>query len=160
MQDEVIRRFVGYCPDETLPFERGQFVMIPKGTKIRSTNPARRETVAGRPYRVRIHHFMPGMTITPDTCREHETPGPKATPQIGWPGAGGYWCEADVNDVLVQSVTYQLTTEDQLKEFASECAKLGIRTERKDDLEFFIEVFGIAAQIDMARGIVGRIDPA
>lgn len=162
MEDEVTRRFVGYCPDESLPLKRDQFVTIPKGTKIRSTNPARRESVAGRAYKVRIHHFMPGMTISPSVCRydRGETPGHKSNPQIVWAGAGGYWYEAEVNDVYVQSVTYQFTNEDQLKEFAAECAKLDIRTERVKDPEFFIEVFGIAAQIDIARGLADKIDPS
>jgi hypothetical protein len=93
------QKFIGYHADESLPIKRGDVVTILKGTVIRTPHLAVKERVAGRTYKVRVHHVLNGVTISQHACSRGETPGPKRNPSVVWAGTGGYWCEVDINDV-------------------------------------------------------------
>lgn len=73
--------------------KRGDIVLIPKGTRIRSLNPAERgqEKRAGKSYTVEVFDHYPGWV---DVVRQvvHQ-------PVVNWAGAGGYWQSADMNDI-------------------------------------------------------------
>lgn len=91
---ETEKRFIGYYEDWELPLKKKQVVTIKKGTKIRSTHPTKKERVAGRTYKVEIHHILNGMTqtVTGEPVHVHN-------PSIRWVGEGGYWFEVDFNDL-------------------------------------------------------------
>lgn len=80
-----MRRFEGYHSQDKLPIKRGDAVTIVKGTTI----VYRGKTIkAGRTYRVKVDHVLPGThsrTIT--------------NPSVRWAGRSGYWCEADINQI-------------------------------------------------------------
>jgi len=96
-----VRRFEGFHEESTLPVRRGDLITIKKGTTIHTTMPRieDRTRIAGRTYKVRIDHILNGITITEFACSSGETPGHKRAPSVRWPGTGGYWFEADINDI-------------------------------------------------------------
>ena len=79
--------FTGYHPKEDLPVKQGDKVRIPKGTIVRNLYLG--EKPAGRSYTVTVNHVLSGW----------EADGEKHNPKVCWPGTGGYWSEADINDV-------------------------------------------------------------
>lgn len=89
-------RYVGYHEDHQLPFKQGQWVLIPKGTTIKTTYHGTRQ--AGRSYAVKIHHLGCGRNLPVGHPRHNES-YPVENPSVVWPGPGGYWSEADINDV-------------------------------------------------------------
>ena len=144
--------FRGYYPDHSLPFKRGDTVIVPKGTLICGTGGAPK--VSGRMQVVKVHHLMPGSmaflvkklsggrfyfdcvdrTMEDALTRAGATEalkilqGPNvnlfaeeviqdledrgllrwdgakgylvlSNPSVVWPGSGGYWREADINEV-------------------------------------------------------------
>lgn len=80
-------RFEGYYEKHELPLKPGQMVTIKKGTVIKTVG--KDPKPAGRTYKIEIHHILCGMTDG-----EKKTP-----PKVVWPGPGGYWSEADINDI-------------------------------------------------------------
>lgn len=56
--------YIGYHETKSLPIKRGQTVTIPKGTKVKSFNPSRREYVLTRAQTVTVNHLMNGQTYT------------------------------------------------------------------------------------------------
>jgi hypothetical protein len=98
------KRFEGYHDLEDLPVKRGDHVTVLKGTRIKTTMPAKdgsgyRVKVAGRTYKVTVHHVLNGVTRSDLVCGRGETPGPVSPPQVCWAGEGGYWHQVDLNDV-------------------------------------------------------------
>jgi hypothetical protein len=128
--------YVGYVPENKLPFRQRQEVVIPKGTLVRHRG---QERPAGRTYKVVVNHLMPGSSKSIvfsiadhdrdryphaarlfaeyDRLREaaktaegeernrllteaYDMQIPITNPSICWAGAGGYWSEADINDLL------------------------------------------------------------
>ena len=74
-------------------------VRIPKGTVITGSFPGPAK-VAGRTYVVEIqpHHLYAGYLPNDDWDRRH---GLGVAASVSWTGAGGYWHEADWEDVEV-----------------------------------------------------------
>ena len=90
---KVVPYLTGYHADHTLPAQRGDVVIIPKGTMISTTYPGKAPYPAGRTYRVRVHHTMPG-------SEEPWSHKRISDPQVCWPGAGSYWCDANITEVI------------------------------------------------------------
>lgn len=102
-------------------------VLIPKGTRVYSQHKG--EYVTKRDQKVKVHHVKNGcnLPLTDRHCQDqieeyfkrdgahcilsvvnnHILPRginasvPVKNPTVSWAGSGGYWCEADVNDVVV-----------------------------------------------------------
>lgn len=85
----MIKMLIGY--QENLPIKDGDIVIVPKGTKVKSTHPKIREYVTQKNIKVLVNHTLPGQSIGDN---------PIKNPSIRWAGTGGYWCEVDVNDVV------------------------------------------------------------
>lgn len=95
-------KYVGYVDPKDLPIKAGDWVVIKKGIWVRTLCKERK--TAGKTYKVRVNHILPGMGYPeghPD--REHASlfrkPGEVINPMVVWAGPGGYWTEADINDV-------------------------------------------------------------
>ncbi len=99
MQDgtAMSKRFHGYCDPEALPLRRGETVTIKKGTSIRTSHPTKKHRVAGRTYKVKVDHVLPGMN-SPDP-RFSKANYPTTPPSVRWAGEGGYWFEVDMNEI-------------------------------------------------------------
>lgn len=107
------KKYIGYHNDAVLPIKRGQTVTIKKGTKIRCM--LRGDVVAGRTFKIQVHHLMPGCSyhknlitecdlrvlgMTFEEVRNYpEEFIPQKNPEVCWPGRGGYWQSVDINDV-------------------------------------------------------------
>ncbi len=91
--------FKGYC--EKIPFKRGGDVLIPKNVRVVSTRPKNKEYLTKRAYRVTVNHILPGHDAT--GCEY-----PACNPRIVWAGAGGYWCMADINDLLAANPSKEI----------------------------------------------------
>lgn len=96
-----MKRYEGYHEDQYLPIRPGETVTIPKGTSIRSTNPSRKTSTAGRTYKVRVDHVLCGSSDShltdPSVARGQYRH--RSNPEVRWAGAGNYWCWVDINDV-------------------------------------------------------------
>jgi len=79
-------KLIGYQP--VLPIKRGDRVRIPKGTLVKTVYHGVR--LAGKTYTVKVDHTLNGMTD--ERYGTHN-------PTVRWAGPGGYWSEADFNDV-------------------------------------------------------------
>lgn len=94
-------RLEGY--HETLPIKRGDIVLIKKGTMIKTVGKEPRP--AGKTYKIKVDHTLPGRSEI--KLRQNDTPPHgfweerinHENPKVVWPGPGGYWSEADINDV-------------------------------------------------------------
>jgi len=90
--------FRGAFPDykaKLLPVQAGQTIRVPKDTKL-----FRMKTgafLSKRTYRVKVDHVLTGSDMTHLGHKNRVT-----NPQPRWPGSGGYWTEADINDVEVE----------------------------------------------------------
>lgn len=80
-------KYVGYHNRSLLPVKAGDSVLIRKGVVVRYRGQSK---PSGRTYRVNVDHVLSGMT---DGDKQ-------INPSVRWAGAGGYWAEADINDVL------------------------------------------------------------
>lgn len=109
---------------------RGTLVIIPKGTSVKSTHPSKKEYVTKKDMKVKVHHFMNGMNLPlndkysqAEVADYLEISGafcllgttingeilprginasvPVKNPSVTWIGSGGYWCEADINQIVV-----------------------------------------------------------
>lgn len=81
------------------PFARGQEVVIPAGTPLRSTHP-RKDGVyySKRAQTVTVHHTSPGYV---DLWNDHKNGrGFVLLPTLTWPGTGGYWVDVKVTPEL------------------------------------------------------------
>lgn len=112
----MTKKFIGYTADVELPFKRGDTVVIPKGTIVYSRFPTTKAEPTKRKQTVKIHHIMPGQNVPEaDYLRDYkyivdnaplitDNYGRKVyatyNPRIVWAGAGGYWKEVDVNDLI------------------------------------------------------------
>jgi hypothetical protein len=91
-------KFLGCYREEDLPIKRGQEVTVLKGTIVKVVGkPAK---PAGKTYKIKVNHVNSGSTLYVQGSafrREYVRP---TSPKVVWPGAGGYWAEADLNDFL------------------------------------------------------------
>lgn len=92
---EILKRvFLGYHEDEDMPVKRGDMVTIVKGTMVKTVGKAPKP--AGRTYQVKVDHTLCGSA----RYRNHrEEVFEMTNPKVCWPGPGGYWSEADLNDI-------------------------------------------------------------
>jgi hypothetical protein len=81
----------------TLPLRRGSEVIIKKGSKIHSMKDGNK--VAGTTYKVKVHSISQGVPAYFENGCSGEVHRP-TSPKVIWAGTGGYWCEADLNEVL------------------------------------------------------------
>ena len=122
-------RYEGYHEASALPLKRGQKIVIPAGVTVRSMKPGKADYVTKRSQTVTIHMFINGQSVRPrvalgdkdyfyplkekgfdfsqlEAWREANAPEyyhsyvPISNPKVSWAGAGGYWCDVDINDIL------------------------------------------------------------
>lgn len=86
----TVKRYVGYHEKEDLPIKPGDRVRIKRGVVVKRTFHG--SAPAGRTYVVIVHHLLSGSTDS--WSQKHLT-----NPTVRWAGSGGYWAEADINDV-------------------------------------------------------------
>lgn len=88
----------GYHSIEELPIKAGDRVRIKKGTPILNCfyKGRPREYEAGKTYVITVDHVMTGHD---GWTTYRDAPVPPRNPSVRWPGPGGYWLEADINDV-------------------------------------------------------------
>lgn len=91
-------KYIGYC--EKLPLCSGDKVTIKKGTPVTrkgEIKPARRT------FTITIHHMLNGYMPAASERLSRELNGMEPiegwNPRVVWAGKGGYWCEADINDI-------------------------------------------------------------
>lgn len=123
-------RYEGYHDTATLPVRKGQTIVIPAGVRVKSMNPRKPEYVTKRRQTVTVRMVMCGQSVNYHTAlndRYYRDPLEKrgfdftplqaayenntaeyyrgrvaiTNPSIAWAGEGGYWCDVDINDVLV-----------------------------------------------------------
>ena len=90
------KKYMGFHRDDELPVKRGDVVTIKKGTLIRcngSTKPA------GRTYRIIVRSLGCGSNLYVEGNAFRQTVRPLTCPTVMWGGTGGYWAEADINDI-------------------------------------------------------------
>ena len=94
------KRFEGFYEDSALPIKRGDTVTILKGTTIHTTMPRTedRTRVAKKTYKIRVDHLLNGTSDIRLVGGQYVTT-PTSNPSVRWPGVGGYWFEADINDI-------------------------------------------------------------
>ena len=85
-------RFLGRC--NVLPFNQWDIVTIPKGTPIHSMSKG--NIIAKRTFKVKIYSICNGY----DAYQNDDGNIVITNPKIMWAGAGGYWHETDVNNLL------------------------------------------------------------
>lgn len=91
-------KFEGYHDPKDLPVKAGDRVRIRKGTTVKVIG--RPAKPAGRTYTITVHHVLCGCTFTSIGARGSEPSGKHlSNPSVRWAGPGGYWAEADINDV-------------------------------------------------------------
>jgi hypothetical protein len=91
-------KFLGHYAEENLPIRRGQAVVIPKGTIVKVVG--KDPKPAGRTYSIKVDHVNSGGILYVQGSafrREYVRP---TSPKVVWPGTGGYWAEADLNDLI------------------------------------------------------------
>jgi len=91
---EPTEKFIGYHEDSELPVKKGDFVTIRKGTIIKTVG--REPRPAGRTYKIKIDHILNGVNRYYDYRDE---PVNVQNPRVRWAGPGGYWSDADINDI-------------------------------------------------------------
>lgn len=119
MKPVIVKSTGHFRPEST--FKPGQTVLIPKGVKVHSTHPARKNYITARAQKVKIHHCMLGQFVSVDQALHeyrprleeegfdlsileqwktqnapelHEYLVQVKPPAVCWAGSGGYWCEA------------------------------------------------------------------
>ncbi len=121
--------YEGYHADADLPFKKGDRVRVKKGARLFSTHPQKGGYYESyRSQVVTVKHMMRGQTYMPPHITEGERDRLELkgfgeqlaemdrlrktdmqawhnfrihtrNPRVVWAGTGGYWIEADVNDV-------------------------------------------------------------
>lgn len=89
-------KFFGQFEESELPIKPGMMITIRKGTVIQTTDAKQREKIATKTYKVRVHHILVGVTRHLNYHREVVD---FQNPRIRWVGTGGYWYDADINDI-------------------------------------------------------------
>jgi hypothetical protein len=87
-------RYVGFWDKELLPIQAGDKVRVPKGTYIRTMHPSKANMPSQRSIIVTVDHLLSGAYWEEIDKKIIENPS------VRWPGSGGYWMEADINDVI------------------------------------------------------------
>jgi len=92
---EVHGELRGY--QDTLPLKGGDKVRLPRGIRRGSTRPKERGIVhhTGLSYTVTVNHTLCGTNALLGSTV-------KTDPQVRWVGSGGYWFDANINEVLVE----------------------------------------------------------
>lgn len=75
--------------DEIKP---GQTVIIRKGSKVRSAKPNKKNYVLARNQKVKVYFVFKNGYVGDDY--------PIKPPEISWAGAGGYWCNTDLENII------------------------------------------------------------
>lgn len=83
-------------PVEEFPIKRNAEVVIPKGTQIQHRG---KVTVAKRDYKVKLHDIYPGRPAYVE-WNDNRTVIRPTYARVLWAGAGGYWSEASLSDIL------------------------------------------------------------
>jgi hypothetical protein len=93
-QNQIIDgKYIGYHENlSTLPIQKGDTILIKKGTKYHSTRDGDYH-IAGKSYKVKVDHLIHGAQYT-----ERDQKIVKNS-EATWVGSGGYWCRVDINDV-------------------------------------------------------------
>jgi len=91
-------QFLGYYREEDLPIKKGQTIVIPKGTIVKVVG--KDPKPAGRTYSITVDHVNAGSTFYTQGSAFRKDYVRPTSPKVVWPGAGGYWAEADLNDIL------------------------------------------------------------
>jgi len=115
-------QYLGYHAN--LPIKAGDYVMIPRGTVVKTMHPGRDSYVTTRAQKVRVNHMMCGQSYALHMIGEreardfgldmvaleklrredhkafHNSYHHVSNPMVCWAGTGGYWCEVDINHVL------------------------------------------------------------
>lgn len=86
--------YLGYCHKKNLPVTKGTRIRIPKGTSVRSMG-KRGRYKAGKTYEVTVDHVISG------GATGYGSEKTTLNPEVVWPGSGGYWVGADINDVKI-----------------------------------------------------------
>lgn len=121
-------RYEGFHTDAALPIKRGQKVVIPAGTTVRSMG-SKGTYVTKRAQTVTVRTVMNGQSVPNHyALNDKDYHGPLkakgfdfaplealraanspeyyngyvaiSNPTVSWAGAGGYWCDVDINDIL------------------------------------------------------------
>lgn len=101
-----MEKLIGYHDIHDLPVKQGDTVTIPKGTILRYRH---EDKPAGRTYKVKVVSVSPGMTRR-ERWPDHSAANKEGyvyfytNPKVTWTGAGGYWTDADINDVLPEGI--------------------------------------------------------
>ncbi len=90
------KKYMGYHGDAQLPIKQGQVVTIRKGTLVRCNGVTK---PAGRTYKVIVRSLGCGCNIFVEGNAFREQVRPMTSPTVIWAGTGGYWAEADINDI-------------------------------------------------------------
>jgi len=107
-----MKKYFGYHKTENLPSIRGKKVTIPKGTRYHSMKDGEYH-VTGRKMTVTVNHLSSGQEVpdydweryykdshpNPVKSLNHSNYYVLSNPGVVWPGSGGYWHTADLNDV-------------------------------------------------------------
>lgn len=114
-------KYYGYHDVNTLPIKSGMTVKVPKGTKVQSCHPKKREFVTKREMTIRVNWINCGSDMSLSdyehaVSRGSEKPGAimfnsnrfhrdeirmaTSNPTIHWAGSGGYWNSVDINDII------------------------------------------------------------
>jgi hypothetical protein len=93
-------KYIGHIP--MLPVKAGDKVTIRKDATVK-TSQGKILTMKNN-RRVKVHHVLNGYTVDAADRAYRERHGLPdvgvVNPKVVWAGSGGYWHEADINDVL------------------------------------------------------------
>jgi len=89
---------LGYIADEYLPVKPGDVVTIPKGVVTKTIGKPPKP--AGRTYKVKVDHTLPGSNAYLEGNAFRRGVVRPTGPKVRWAGTGGYWAEADLDDVV------------------------------------------------------------
>lgn len=92
-----MKTFQGYHELHDLPINPGMMVTIKKGVLVKTVG--RDTRPAGKTYKVKVHHLLPGCSPHPMFVGEMAARTRTENPKVVWAGPGGYWSEVDINDV-------------------------------------------------------------
>lgn len=109
------QQFNGYFAGQ-LPVKMGDMVTLPKGGKFHSTKPGGREQVSKRARTIKVHSVDQGCASYTNHRGEVV---PARNPRIVWVGGGGYWCDADLNELvgLPKAEGYNITEEREMEKY-------------------------------------------
>lgn len=91
--------YIGFYYEDELPLKDGDKVVIPKGVKVRSFNPSKKDYVTKQKTTV-VARIGNGSADPKDGDSTHVLMHALSNPTVTWAGSGGYWCSVDLNDIL------------------------------------------------------------